>query len=89
MLAPTAKMSHAVFNKQSNLQTDKPASTEDDHSEEDPYAASKMDYTIPVTASEIFRANFQMNRTIKKKKGIKQWIPSNNEYWFSLKCQLS
>ena len=30
-----------------------------------------------------------MNRTIKKKKGIKQWIPSNNEYWFSLKCQLS
>lgn len=48
-----------------------------------------MDYTIPVTASEIFRHNFMMNRTIKKKKGVKQWIPTNHEYWFQLKCLLS
>ena len=65
----------AVFNKQGSMKSDEEES-------EDDLAAHKLDYSIPVTASEIFRANFAMNRTLKKKKGVKQWIPSSNEYWF-------
>ena len=69
----------------------KPSSMQqtEEESEEDKLAPSRLDYSIPVTASEIFRANFQMSRTVKRKKGIKQWIPSSHEYWFKLKCQLA
>ena len=74
----------AVVNKKSSSMQN----TEED-SEEDKLAPSRLDYKIPGLASEIFRANFQMTKEVKKKKGVKQWIPSSNEYWFRLKCQLA
>lgn len=59
-----------------------------DSEEENKYgASSNLDYSIPQTASAIFRANFIMNKTIKKKKNVKQWIPGNHELWFQLKTR--
>ena len=43
---------------------------------------------MPVTASEIFRNNYIANKTFKKLRGVKQWIPSTHEIWFKIKNNL-
>lgn len=43
---------------------------------------------MPVTASEIFRNNYIANKTFKKMRGVKQWIPSTHDIWFKLKSNL-
>ena len=78
---PSSKMSMAIGSGK--------ALREESSESEDELAVAKLDYTLPVTASEIFRANFLMNKTLKKKKNVKQWIPNSNEYWFQLKNQLA
>ena len=50
--------------------------------------SKKLDYSLPATASQVFRNNFIVNKTIKKKKNVKQFIPSSSEFWPNLKSKL-
>lgn len=60
-----------------------------DSDEELKNPSNRLDYSLPVTASEIFRANFIVNKTVKRKKNVRQWIPSTHEFWFTLKNKLA
>ena len=51
------------------------AKEEDESESEGELINKKIDYTLPTTASEVFRANYIMNKTLKKKKNVTQWIP--------------
>ena len=48
----------------------------------------KLDYSLSVTASEIYRLNYINNKTIAKSEKTKQWIPSNHEHWFQLRTKI-
>lgn len=51
------------------------AKEENDSESEGELQGQKIDYTLPTTASEVFRANYIMNKTLKEKKNVTQWIP--------------
>ena len=44
---------------------------EDDSEEDDGTGSKKINYRLPVTASELFRANFIVDKTLKKKKNVR------------------
>ena len=52
--------------------------------------SKKIDYRLAASASETFRREFFVNKTVREKKKIRQQIiPATHKYWFELKQRLT